>query len=553
MEGDSKTIINLTKLLLCISSLSSIKDKNLTKVSFLEGDLQNEYFSSVESYIELDNNEKDDNNLSFDLDNLDKLNLSESLMKELKDVHNNYISQDKKKEEEKKALEDKQNSSGFESIYFGKNADIKKFDENLNMDQVKKEILNNEEIKPIKVEKQIYVNNQQQDNNIKLEDIKDLQNINTDKPTAVIVETKTYCNMVKIGKDGVPINASMNNNNINVNIDNKNLSTVNEISLYLNGGDFLHKKINILEETLLKNSDMYNTVIDKYEKDKKNLMEEIENMKNNHKAEIENLTKEKEKYLKEMKDLSSSRNDNQIEIENIKKELNNMKVKYDDLLNNKNMLEKENNENKNKHSLENSQKDNEISELKKKIDEFNRQLNKKDIENEQLKKAIDELKKQKEKEFNDFQKQIKDITFLKDQEISMLNDKIKSEQNSQNDKSLVLEKNFENYKINSNKMYNELMDKNNELKRQINEIPLLKQDIEKYKKMYETIDDENAKIHSDIINLQDKFEAGGRLNKDLNQKIIVLERKLKSDPYFAKEIMSKTLFNFAFKIMSENN
>ena len=135
----------------------------------------------------------------------------------------------------------------------------------------------------------------------------------------------------------------------------------------------------------------------------------------------------------------------------------------------------------------------------------------------------------------------------------MLNDKIKSEQNSQNDKSLVLEKNFENYKINSNKMYNELMDKNNELKRQINEIPLLKQDIEKYKKMYETIDDENAKIHSDIINLQDKFEAGGRLNKDLNQKIIVLERKLKSDPYFAKEIMSKTLFNFAFKIMSENN
>ena len=478
-------------------------------------------------------------------------------MKDLKDIQNSSNTQKKKNEEEKKALEDKENSSGFESIYFGKNADIKKLDKNLNMEQVEKEILNNKEIKPIKVEKQIYVNNQQQDNNIKLEDIKDLPNINTNKPTAVIVETKTYCNMVKIGKDGVPINANMNNNNnninINVNSDNKNLSTVNEISLYLSGGDFLHKKIDILEETLLKNSEMYNTVIDKYENDKKSLMEEIENMKNNHKAEIENLTKEKEKYLKEMKDLSSSRNDNQIEIENVKKELNNIKINYDDLLNNKNMLEKENNENKNKYSLENSQKDDQISELKKKIDEFNRQLNKKDIENEELKNAIDELKKQKEKEFNDFQKQIKDITFLKDQEISMLNDKIKSEQNSQNDKSLVLEKNFENYKINSNRMLNELTNKNNELQMQINEIPLLRQEIEKYKKMYETIDDENAKIHNDIINLQDKFEAGGRLNKDLNQKVIVLERKLKSDPYFAKEIMSKTLFNFAFKIMSENN
>ena len=438
-------------------------------------------------------------------------------MKDLKDIQNSSNTQKKKNEEEKKALEDKENSSGFESIYFGKNADIKKLDKNLNMEQVEKEILNNKEIKPIKVEKQIYVNNQQQDNNIKLEDIKDLPNINTNKPTAVIVETKTYCNMVKIGKDGVPINANMNNNNninINVNSDNKNLSTVNEISLYLSGGDFLHKKIDILEETLLKNSEMYNTVIDKYENDKKSLMEEIEN---------------------------------------VKKELNNMKIKYDDLLNNKNMLEKENNENKNKYSLENSQKDDQISELKKKIDEFNRQLNKKDIENEELKNAIDELKKQKEKEFNDFQKQIKDITFLKDQEISMLNDKIKSEQNSQNDKSLVLEKNFENYKINSNRMLNELTNKNNELQTQINEIPLLRQEIEKYKKMYETIDDENAKIHNDIINLQDKFEAGGRLNKDLNQKVIVLERKLKSDPYFAKEIMSKTLFNFAFKIMSENN
>ena len=69
-------------------------------------------------------------------------------------------------------------------------------------------------------------------------------------------------------------------------------------------------------------------------------------------------------------------------------------------------------------------------------------------ENLQLKRTIDELKEQKEKELSDFQKQIKDVTYLKDQEISMLNDKIKSEQNNQQLDRTQLEQNFENY-INS--------------------------------------------------------------------------------------------------------
>ena len=135
----------------------------------------------------------------------------------------------------------------------------------------------------------------------------------------------------------------------------------------------------------------------------------------------------------------------------------------------------------------------------------------------------------------------------------MLNNKIKNEQISQNDKTLLLEKDFEEYKINSNKMNNELMNQNNELKKQINEIPLLKQEREKYKNLYETIDNENAKMHNEMMNYQDKFEMGRKLNEDLNRKISDLERKLNSDPYFAKEIMSKTLYSFATRIMMDNN
>ena len=55
------------------------------------------------------------------------------------------------------------------------------------------------------------------------------------------------------------------------------------------------------------------------------------------------------------------------------------------------------------------------------------------------------------------------------------------------------------------------------------------------------------------MDYQDRLEVGGKINQELNQKIEVLERKLNSDPYFAKEIMSKTLYNFAVRIMAEGN
>lgn len=201
----------------------------------------------------------------------------------------------------------------------------------------------NKDAKPIKVEKKV---------------IENPENINTNKPSKVIVETKTYCNLVKLGKEGVPINYIPGD---------KNTLPINEISFFLSGGDFLHKKINILEETIMKNSEMYNFVIDKYEKDLKDLKEEMESIKNQHKLEIENLTKEKDNTLNQLNNLNCLKNNGQLEIEKLKQEINNHKTKYEELLNTKNILEKESNDYKNKISSENMKKNNEILELKKKI------------------------------------------------------------------------------------------------------------------------------------------------------------------------------------------
>ena len=570
IDGDKNLLINFIKLLLCISSLSSIKDKHLTKVGFLEAETQNEYFSSVEFYLQIDNN-NEKQNTSFDLNNFDNLNLSESLMNDLKDLKNNLANTKNEKAEEKKLtlgssifeinnkinFDDNpyENKNVDEPHYFGKITENNKNEEkkpeninnNIDIDTIKKDLLNNnnlENLQPINVEKNVYINPTKETiDNLNLNTLDKIIENNPDNQQKVIVEKKTYCSFIKVGKDGKPID--INND--------KNLSPINEISLFLSGGDFLHKKIDILEETLLKNSEMYNFVIDKYEKDSKILKEEIENLKNQHKSEIEKLTKELENYKSQINDLSSLKNDNQTEIEKIKKELDNEKTKYNELLIIKNQLEKDNDQNININKILNDKKDNEIVELKKNIDELKTQLNKKDIENYELKKLVEELKSQKEKELLDFQKQIKDITSLKDQEISMLNNKIKNDQINQNDKALLLEKDFEQYKINSNKMNNELMNQNNELKKQISEIPLLRQEKEKYKNLYETIDNENVKMHSEMMNIQDRFEMGKKAHDDLKHKIADLERKLNSDPYFAKEIMSKTLYSFATRIMMENN
>ena len=485
LEGNNTTLMNFAKLLLCISTLSSIKDKHLAKISNLEAETQNEYFSSVELFLKIDNNEKQ--NANFDINNLSDLNLSESILKDLNDLK-----------------EDINLNNEFAK---GEVIDINSF---------KNDIINNIEndnLKPINVEKKIYVNNQNDkvdsENYQNIDKSLNNKDIKSDNPKAVIVEKKTYCGFVKVGQKGIPQNANV--------VINSKFAPINEISLFLSGGDFLKKKIDILEETLLKNSEMYNYVIDKYEKDLKNLKEELEKLKKESKDKIDSVKKEKEDYLKQVNELSSLKKISQSEVEKIKKELS---------------LEK-----------------NKCNELKNKLDELKQQLNNKDIEISQLRKKIDELAEQKLKELSVLENQQKDSSYLKEQQISMLNEKLQNEKDRNNN----LLKDFENYKIESNKKNNKLINQNNALQKQIDELSLLKQEIEKYKKSFEDVENENFKIQNENLELQDRLEAGGKLNEELKERIIILERGQISNPYFAKQIMSRTLYNFAYKLMSENN
>ena len=278
------------------------------------------------------------------------------------------------------------------------------------------------------------------------------------------------------------IKVTGNNKAKDKNNNNENNVQVNEISFFLSGGDFLQKKIDILDETIIKNSEMYNSILDKQEK--------------------------------QMAELKQSK----IELENA-----------------------------------NDQKDAEIEQLKKKLEEFNSLLNKKAEENSQIQKELDNTKEQKEKSINELQKQIKDITDLKDQEITMLNNKIKAEQNNNNEKNTILEQDFEKYKITSSKMNQELKEQNDELKKQVNDIPILRQEIEKLKYYCNESEIEKQKLKNDILVYQQKLQNGENINREMSEKINFLEQKLNSDPYYARDIMSKTLYDFALKLMSENN
>ena len=278
---------------------------------------------------------------------------------------------------------------------------------------------------------------------------------------------------------------------------------VSEISLFLSGGDFLHKKIEVLDETIIKNSEMYNNILDKLEKEKADLKQS--------KLDLESFNEEKAAQIKE---------------------------------------------------------------LKQKLDEELSQLIKKNEEIIQLQKALDENKSRNDKELTQSQKQIKDITDLKDQEIAKLKEKIKSDQ-------IKLNKQAENLSLlqqENNELKRQLESapspqENDELKKQVNNMNLIYQENTQLKQQLENMNllqQENEKLKNQMNNMnlvyqentkfktyyEDGEKEKGKMKNDIimyQDKINVLEQKLNSDPYYAREIMSKTLYDFALKMMSENN
>lgn len=158
--------------------------------------------------------------------------------------------------------------------------------------------------------------------------------------------------------------------------------------------------------------------------------------------------------------------------------------------------------------------------------------------------------------------------------IKDLKEKIESLSNKYNEEIAQIIKNQENeiQKIIHNKNinnYEEIMKFRNEKNMEIDNLRKLMNDKEKLTNQQIedirnqlNIEKDNRKRESELFNLdrvkmQNEYE---RKIKDLNNiinnydnNLKIANYKLNSDPYFAKEIMSKTLYNFASKIMINKN
>lgn len=227
-------------------------------------------------------------------------------------------------------------------------------------------------------------------------------------------------NIKQIYIDSLPISQKNTNNSSN----SFQVFSISKHNFNLSGGDFLHKKIDILDETILKNREMYQKVITDFENEIKNLKQKIEELKNEHNEFIARMKK-----------------DHEIQINNIIKDKN---------LNNTENLIKFRNE--------------------------------KNAEIENLRKMMNEKEKIKNKEIEEIERKIREEKARREKETELFNDdRIKR-------------------KIEYDKKINEL----------------------------------NYKI------------------KDYENQLQLAKNRLNSNPYFAKEIMSRALYNFASKIMDEN-
>ena len=106
------------------------------------------------------------------------------------------------------------------------------------------------------------------------------------------------------------------------------------------------------------------------------------------------------------------------------------------------------------------------------------------------------------------------------------------------------------------KLKNSLNDSEIEKKKLQDEIAVHQENIKNYENQNREISEKiniSEQLNNDILEYQEKIRNYENLNKGMSEKINNLEQRLNSDPYYAREIMSKTLYDFANKMMSDNN
>ena len=263
LSKEPKSIINLAKLLLCLSSFCPNKGNNLKKVSGLDLSLVQIYYDSVYLFLEKNPEKK-----SF----INNSTLCTSIVEE-KNSQKKEIEKLKKIVEEKDLIIRK-----YKTFEFAKN--------DLSVIQSDQDFLAGGE-------------------DINFEFDFDLKNI-----------SKNY----KIEKtDSISFETIINNkrkiNDLSqkyTNVRNSNFF-VSGFNFYLSGGNLLHKKIDFLDETILKNREMYQNFISNLEKENESLKQRIEILSKN-KSGISS-----EEFIK-------FKNEKCLEIENLKKMLNEKEI-----------------------------------------------------------------------------------------------------------------------------------------------------------------------------------------------------------------------------------
>ena len=326
LSKEPKSIINLAKLLLCLSSFCPNKGNNLKKVSGLDLSLVQIYYDSVYLFLEKNTEKK-----SF----INNSTLSTSILEE-KNAQKKEIEKLKKIVEEKDLIIRK-----YKTFEFAKN--------DISVIQSDQDFLGGGE-----------------DINFEIDfDIKNItKNYKIEKTDSFSFEK---INTKQIINDVSP-------KNINV----RNSSSYNffiaGFNFYLLGGNLLQKKIDILDETILKNREMYQNIIANLEKEKESLKQRLEKLSKN-KSGISS-----EEFIK-------FKNEKCLEIENLKKMINEKEIKKNKeieamkvQIHQEKMIMKSNNE-KNIEMIKN--------EYEKKISNLNNQINEYD---NKLKVAENKLK-----------------------------------------------------------------------------------------------------------------------------------------------------------------
>ena len=379
LNKDHKYLTYLLKLLLCISSFCSKKKENLKIISGLDLSLVKAYYDAVYLFL-LKNTERKSSQIN---------STANSILEEEQN------SQKKEIDKLKKLIKD-------QDLVIRKYKTSELIRNDISLIQTDQDFLGSDDI--INFDLDFDLNNNAK--NYKIE-----KNI-------------SFCfekfNIKQIYIDSLPISQKNTNNSSN----SFQVFSISKHNFNLSGGDFLHKKIDILDETILKNREMYQKVITDFENEIKNLKQKIEELKNEHNEFIARMKK-----------------DHEIQINNIIKDKN---------LNNTENLIKFRNE--------------------------------KNTEIENLRKMMNEKEKIKNKEIEEIERKIREEKARREKETELFNDdRIKR-------------------KIEYDKKINEL----------------------------------NYKI------------------KDYENQLQLAKNRLNSNPYFAKEIMSRALYNFASKIMDEN-